>query len=92
MNALCFIQISAKKRYFSWDKISANTIFKLKYLQFQYEKHKIEKSSTLNKHGISAPYHNYFPYGQLKVLKMSEPITTIHNFKKETYILYRHKL
>ena len=69
-----------------------DTIFKLKYLQFQYEKHKIEKSSTLNKHGISAPYHNYFPYGQLKVLKMSEPITTIHNFKKETYILYRHKL
>ena len=38
LNAFCFIQISAKKGTFHGDKISANTIFKLKYLQFQYEK------------------------------------------------------
>lgn len=46
----------------------------LNIYNFNTKNHKIEKSSTvaclaLNKLGISAPYHNFFPYGQLKVLK-----------------------
>lgn len=75
LNAFCFIQISAKKRYFSWGQNICQHNIQAKIFTISIRKnHKIEKSSTvawlaLNKLGISAPYHNFFPYGQLKVLK-----------------------